>query len=381
MAKIDVIGLTRELISHNTINPPGNEAVLANMLGKLLADHGFKVKLPGYEENRLHLVAEKGLSDSAAPLVLSGHFDTVPLGEAPWKRAPFSGKTLDDKIFGRGSSDMKSGVAAMTVAAIEAFEESSPAGGVRLIFSAGEELGCQGVQQLVKTYEALGKARAIIVGEPTANIPAIGHKGALYLNAKASGKTAHSSMPELGDNAIYKAARAISRIENFRFQAAKDPLLGLPTINVGKMEGGLNINSVPDHAFFTLDIRSTTAISHQSVLERLTRELGEEIKLETLVDLHPVSTLETDPFVQLVYEVCEVDKKNGSWPRSLPYVTDGSVLQPYYGGVPTIILGPGQPEMAHQTDEYCYIENIIESVSIYKNIILNRRNYNGKISR
>jgi succinyl-diaminopimelate desuccinylase len=374
LAKIDVISLTRELISHDTINPPGNEAVLADKLGKLLKDHGFTVTLSGYGSNRLHLVAEKGLSGSVPPLVLSGHLDTVPLGAKTWKRDPFSGITEGDKIFGRGSSDMKSGVAAMTAAAIEATSTSAPEGGVRLIFTAGEELGCQGVRQLTGTYKELGNASAIIVGEPTANIPAIGTKGALYLNAVAKGKTAHSSMPELGVNAIYKAARSVSRIEAFRFNAETDPLLGLPTINVGKIQGGLNLNSVPDHAEFTIDIRSTTMISHLSILQRLIHELGDDIALETLVDLNPVSTRESDPFVQLVYDVCGVDRQDQSWPRSLPYVTDGSVLQPFYGSVPTIILGPGEPGMAHQTDEYCFIGNIIQSVSIYKNIILKRRN-------
>ena len=318
-------------------------------------------------------MAEKGISSSVAPLVLSGHLDTVPLGNKPWQADPFSGKALDDKIFGRGSSDMKSGVAAMTLAAIEATSGLVPEGGIRLIFTAGEELGCQGAQQLVKTHKGLGKASAIIVGEPTANIPAIGHKGALYLNAVTKGKTAHSSMPELGENAIYKAANCISKIENFRFEAEEDPLLGFPSINVGMIEGGLNINSVPDHAEFTLDIRSTTMISHQSVLQKLHQELGEDLAIETLVDLGPVSTPESDPLVQLVCEICGLDLQSENWSRALPYLTDGSVLQPYYGGVPTIILGPGEPEMAHKTDEYCFIENIIQSVSIYKNIILNRR--------
>jgi succinyl-diaminopimelate desuccinylase len=372
LSQVDVISLTRELISHNTINPPGNEAIVARKLGKLLTEHGFQVQFPGYEKNRLHLVAEKGISASVAPLVLSGHLDTVPLGNKTWKVDPFSGISLGDKIFGRGSSDMKSGVAAMTVAAIEATSGLTPEGGIRLIFTAGEELGCLGVQQLVKTFKELGKASAIIVGEPTANIPAIGHKGALYLNAVAKGKTAHSSMPEQGDNAIYKAAKCISKIEEFRFQAAKDPLLGFPSINVGKMQGGMNINSVPDHAEFTIDIRSTTMIRHQSILQRLIRELGDDIVIETLVDLNPVSTPESDPLVQLVYDICGVDRQSENWPRSLPYLTDGSVLQPYYSGVPTIILGPGEPGMAHKTDEYCFIENIIQSVSIYKNIILNR---------
>ena len=376
MANIDVISLTRELISFNTINPPGNESEIATKLGLILANNGFDVSLPEYDTNRLHLVAEKGVSEPEAPLVLSGHFDTVPLGELSWTREPFSGETEGDRIYGRGSSDMKGGVAAMTVAAIEATAEFSPLGGIRLIFSAGEELGCQGVQQLVDTHKKLGQARAVIVGEPTANIPAIGHKGALYLRVTTQGKTAHSSMPELGDNAIYKAAKCISKIESFRFGVEKDMLLCYPSINVGKMQGGMNINSVPDHAEFSIDIRSTSMIEHHSVLERLFSELGKDVAIETLVDLNPVSTRETDPFVQLVYDVCQTDRQDDTWPRSLPYLTDGSVLQPFYGGVPTIILGPGEPGMAHQTDEFCSIEKIKQAVSNYKNIILNRRNEN-----
>ena len=369
MIHLDVISLTRKLISFNTINPPGNEAEVAQYVGKLLSNYGFKVILPVYDKNRLHLVAEKGLSGSIPPLVLSGHFDTVPLGGKPWTADPFSGKIEGDRIYGRGSSDMKSGVAAMIVAAIEATTSSSPEGGIRLIFSAGEELGCQGIQQLVHTYEKLGEARAVLVGEPTGNIPAIGHKGALYLNVVTKGKTAHSSMPELGDNAIYKAARCISRIEKFRFEAKRDMLLGYPTINVGKMKGGMNLNSVPDHAEFTMDIRSTTMIEHKTILEQLIQELGEDALIETLVDLNPVSSAEANPFVQLVYDVCKMDRHDNTWPRSLPYTTDASVLQAYYGGVPTIILGPGEPGMAHQTDEYCSIKKLEQSVSLYKNII------------
>ena len=141
MAHIDVISLTKELLSFNTINPPGNEAEMAQWMGNLFSAHGFEVNLPVYDKNRLHLVAEKGVTGPEAPLVLSGHFDTVPLGERSWTRDPFSGETEGDRIYGRGSSDMKGGLAAMTVAAIEATQEFSPEGGIRLIFTAGEELG------------------------------------------------------------------------------------------------------------------------------------------------------------------------------------------------------------------------------------------------
>ncbi|MCD6598747.1 MAG: M20 family metallopeptidase [Bacteroidales bacterium] len=369
----DIVKLTQKLITFNTINPPGNESDIALFVGKLLSGSGFSVKYPVFAEKRLHLIAEKGLSKLAAPVVLSGHFDTVPLGAKKWDLDPLSGEISGDKIFGRGSSDMKSGLAAMIYAAISSFENTPPLGGIRLIFTAGEELGCQGAVQLAETYSNFGEASVIIIGEPTSNIPAIGHKGALYLNAFATGITAHSSMPELGENAIYKAARAIRIIEKFSFGVEKDSLLGFPTVNVGKMNGGMNINSVPDHAEFTIDIRSTGKVAHKKVIEKLNKDFGDDIKLEILVDLKPVRTNEADPIVQKVYAICKEEGVRGVSPKSLPYMTDGSVLQSLYNGAPTIILGPGQPEMAHQTDEFCYIQNINQAVNIYKKIILKTR--------
>ncbi len=366
----NVILLARKLIAFNTVNPPGNENEIARYVGNLLVENGFKVEYIPFETNRLHVVAEKACFGEIPPVVFTGHFDTVPLGAKAWRVDPFAGKIENGKLYGRGSSDMKGGLAAMIVAAILASKDNSPSGGVRLVLTSGEELGCQGAEHLVETYGNLGRARGIIVGEPTANTPAIGHKGGLYLNLETSGITAHSSMPHLGDNAIYKVARAISKIEKFDFGVEKDKLLGFPAINVGKVNGGMNINSVPDHASFTIDARTTTKVDHQKLLNNLKKELGDEVSIETLVDLKAVSSNENDPFVQSVYAACNIRKGAGGFPKSMPYLTDGSVLQPAYGGVPTIILGPGQPEMAHQTDEFCYIKNIEQAVNIYKRIIL-----------
>jgi succinyl-diaminopimelate desuccinylase len=366
----DVISLTKKLLSFNNINPPGNEEEIAKFVGEMLDFHGFSTEYIVFEENRLHLIAHRGLSEIKPPVVLSGHFDTVPLGNKNWTSDPFAGDIYNGKIWGRGSSDMKGGLAAMISASIQVFNNTPPEGGIKLIFTAGEELGCLGVQQLFKKIKDPGKASAIIVGEPTGNLPVIGHKGAIYLNAVTSGKTAHSSMPELGENAIYKAAESILKARDFNFNAEKDPLLGFPTINVGKMSGGMNINSVPDHAEFTIDIRSTSMIDHKKILDKITSEFGSGTSFETLVDLKPVSNDETHPFIQLVYAVCGVSKTDNGYPKTLPYLTDGSVLQRVFNMVPTVVLGPGQPEMAHQTDEYCYIQKLEEAVDIYKNIIL-----------
>jgi succinyl-diaminopimelate desuccinylase len=367
---MDVISLTKKLLSFNNINPPGDEKEIAMYVGELLQNYGFNTEYFAFGESRLHLIAEKGISVTKPPIVFSGHFDTIPLGAKKWSVDPFAGEIKDNKIWGRGSSDMKGGVAAMICASLEALYDSKAACGIRLVLTAGEELGCLGAQHLVNEIKDTCNASAIIIGEPTGNLPAIGHKGAIYLNAVTTGITAHSSMPELGVNAIYKAAKAILKIKDFNFGIERDPLLGFPTINVGKMNGGMNLNSVPDHAEFKIDIRSTTKLDHNKIIDRLSNELGTDAVLETLVNLKPVSTDETDPFVQMVYNICGIDRSDKRYPYSLPFLTDGSVLQPFYKGVPTIILGPGQPEMAHQTDEFCYIEKLTKAVTLYKNIIL-----------
>jgi succinyl-diaminopimelate desuccinylase len=364
-----IIDLTKKLIQLDSVNPPGNEAPAAHLIGNILAENGFKVDYINFGENRLHLVAEKGCLYNSPAVVFTGHFDTVPLGAKAWTVDPFGGEVTGGKIFGRGSSDMKGGIAAMTLAAIAAFQQGNNPCGIRLVFTAGEETGCQGAKHLVETYDSLGKATGIVVGEPTSNIPAIAHKGGLYLKVSTSGKTAHSSMPHLGINAIYKAARAILKAEEFEFQDSEDSLLGFSTLNVGRMNGGINLNSVPDYAEFTIDARTTSRVNHQNLLDRLKRELGKDVSIEVLVDLPAVSSSESSTFVQQIYSACGIEAGTGGFPKSLPYLTDGAVLQPAYGDAPTVILGPGQPEMAHQTDEYCFIENLDRAVEIYKKII------------
>jgi succinyl-diaminopimelate desuccinylase len=367
---MDVISLTQELIQFNSINPPGNEEEIARYVGAILADHGFDIDYPKHAEGRLHVIASKGLSNTDYPIILTGHLDVVPLGMTKWKTNPLLGVISDGKLFGRGSSDMKGGVAAMIVAAIECFDEQPPKGGVKLIFTADEELGCTGAKHLFDSGYDIGQASAIIVGEPSSNIPYIGHKGGLYISAKTTGKTAHSSMPELGDNAIYKAARAITKIEKLQFEVEKDNLLGYPTINVGKIEGGLNLNSVPDSAEFTIDVRSTTKLENDVAFKILQETLGEDVTLKRLVDLNAISTNENHPFLDLVSEICTFDYKQKGIKKSAPFLTDASVLTPWLNYPPTIILGPGEPEMAHQTDEYCFVDKINEVVRLYKDIIL-----------
>ncbi len=366
---MDVIGLTQKLLSFNTVNPPGNEEGIARFTGKLLSDNGFSVEFLPYERRRLQLVAEKGVSESCHPLVFTGHFDTVPYVSSLWKKDPLGGDIGDGKIWGRGSSDMKGALASVIIAVIEATSVKKLKNGIRIIFTSDEEPGCKGAEQYVRNAVNPQKAGAIIVGEPTANLPATAHKGAIYIKAESKGKTAHSSMPDKGVNAVYKAARAIVRLSELRFEAGSSSVPGHPTLNVGKITGGMNINSVPDHAEFTIDVRTTSRTDHSYIPGYIRKTLGDDAVPETLVDISPLFTPAEDPFVKLVYDVCGIGKNSPGFPLTLPYLTDGAVLQAFYNNAPTVILGPGQPEQAHQTDEFCYIDKLKRSVEIYREII------------
>lgn len=366
---MDVIKLAQKLIQFNTVNPPGNEKEIAEYCGALLSNSGFDVKYYPYKESRLNVVAEIGLSDDAYPIVLSGHLDVVPLGQKGWSIDPFAGKIEDGKLFGRGSCDMKSGVAAIITAAIKSVNTSIPKGGIRIILSASEEDGCKGVKSLVDSDVKLGNARGIIVAEPTNNLPICGHKGAIYMWVKVTGVTAHSSMPDKGVNAIYKAARAITKIEDYKFNVEEDSILGMPTINIGVVKGGLNLNSVPDKAEFSVDVRTTTKVNHKSMFEELQSIFGDEFAIEPVIDRKPVFTDESSQFVQSIDKIVGVNRDKGEVPKALPYVTDASILQENYDGVPTVILGPGEAHMAHQTDEYCRVESIKKAEENFYKII------------
>jgi succinyl-diaminopimelate desuccinylase len=368
MSPHDAVALTRELLRIDTINPPGRERACARHAGALLEGWGFRVDYHEYAEGRTSVIARAGGSDSKPPLCLTGHTDTVPLGVSPWTRDPFAGEADGDRLYGRGSSDMKAGVAAMLLAVRNLAKKLPGTAGVVLILTAAEEGGCIGSQHLART-QLLGKAGAIVVGEPTSNYPFVGHKGSLKFHARFRGVSAHGSMPELGVNAIYKAARAVSRLEGFDFGVKPHPVMGGPTINVGTFEGGQGVNMVPDEASIGVDIRTVAGMDHQALLSRLKELLGREAELGVFSDMNAVWTDPGAEWIQRVFEICARHLGAKPKPRAASYNTDAGNLLKVYAGAPTVVLGPGEPQLAHQTDEYCSMARIGESVAIYEELI------------
>ncbi len=367
-APTSALELTRTLMRFNTINPPGDERACAQHLGAILENAGFSVSYHEFADRRASLVARIGGNTNKRPLCFTGHIDTVPLGAMPWSADPFSGDIDKGRLYGRGSSDMKSGVAAFVTAMLQLVPRLQRGPGVVLVITAGEETGCEGAYHLAGLRDVLGRAGAIIVAEPTANYPCVGHKGALWLRARTQGITAHGSMPHRGSNAIYKAAHAICKLEDFAFNVDPHDVLGSPTLNVGTVRGGLNINSVPDDAEISIDIRTTPSLQHEALRARLQSYLGDEIELLPIVDVGGVWTDPADNWVQEVFSTMAPLLGESLEPRTATFFTDAAALKPAYGGPPTVILGPGEPEMAHQTDEFCIVDRIEQAVEANVNI-------------
>ncbi|MCP4339287.1 MAG: M20 family metallopeptidase [Desulfobulbaceae bacterium] len=367
MAHNLALSLAQKLIQIDTVNPPGNEANAVRILAPLLQEAGFTVKEYDYGPNRSSLVAHIGRTDQPSVL-LSGHLDTVPFGAQPWTMPPLGASVVNGKLYGRGAADMKGGVAALVAAAIHsaASLQSSP---LTLVLSADEEIGCAGVARLIQDG-VLPKARCILVAEPTGNVPCLGHKGVFWFKASFHGKTAHAAFPDLGENALLKAAKAVVALNGNIVSGKSHSIMGDATLVTSRFFSGDNYNSVPDLAEVGIDIRSTVNWSHDAILGRIKDLLAPlEPEFKVIFDL---PSLWTEPHIDVVKEIvscCDFIRGQQHSPRIVTFYTDGGILGPGLGDVPVVVLGPGESGMAHQVDEYVRVTDLKEGVDIYLEIL------------
>lgn len=368
----DAVELARTLVRAETVNPPGNEAAAARIVAARLDAAGCEVVTQEVAPGRENVVARlRGRSDRPA-ICFTGHLDVVPVGDAEWTHEPFAGELDGDRLYGRGASDMKGGVAAIVVAVEQLATGWTGAGaGIEVVLTCGEETGCEGAKALASSG-LLGEVGAMIVAEPTSNQPRIAHKGVLWLRAETEGTLAHGAAPELGENAIYPLAEAVARLSDFTFDIPSHPLLGEPTLSVGTFHSGANVNSVPDRAVAEIDVRTVPGFDRDAFVDVLAQHLGPAVTLTPLLELPAVETEPSDPWVVDVLDVLEAACGERPEPAGMRPFTDAAVLAPAYGDPPTIVCGPGESDQAHRTDEWCSTVRIEQAVDAYVDIARRR---------
>ncbi|MFD4819321.1 M20 family metallopeptidase [Peribacillus butanolivorans] len=362
----------QSLIQVNSVNPQGNEKRVAEVIQTYLKSSNLQVELDDLGNDRANLfVTYPNVKSDDRYLVYSGHFDTVPTGKVEWEHDPFSGKLIDNKVFGRGATDMKSGVAAM-VLALECIERAGVQlnGKLQFVGTAGEEVDGYGAKKVVEKGQ-IDKATALVVSEPSENELYTSHKGCLWLEIITYGKTAHGSMPDQGINAITAMNELMDRLHTYEFEYSPHPLLGYPTINIGTIEGGVKTNVVPDQCNLTLDIRTVPGQDNDSILhdiENMIKEISEKsqstYQIKVINRMDSVSTNEFDDFVKLAVQTGKNHVNLDLRPSGVNYYTDASVYWPHLR-IPTIIIGPGNPRLAHQPDEYVEIDKFLESIRYF----------------
>jgi succinyl-diaminopimelate desuccinylase len=371
----EVVALTQELVRINTTNPPGDEGPAIQLIEARLREHGFETTVVAYTEgeDRSHVVGRLRGTGERPGVLFSGHIDVVPPGNVPWTVDPFGGEVRDGRLYGRGSCDMKGGVAALLVAAEEIARSGRLLRGDLVVaVTSDEERNCLGADELVREplFDGLG---SVIVAEPTSLGIYIAEKGAFWVDVTFYGRTAHGSMPELGANAVAAMVDFLGRWERrYRTDHPVHPLLGTPTLNIGVIEGGVKVNVVPDRCTAQIDMRTVPPLEHPEVLRRLEGALEEVtslrpgVRFETRVvsDRPPVSCpADSDLAAALAAAVQEIAGVDPS-PRGVPYCTEACIWAPHLG-IPAVICGPGSPGMAHQPDEYVEVADLQHAAQAY----------------
>lgn len=364
--------LLKKLIQAETTAQKG-ELAAAEIISDELARSGIDCRIDSWSHNRANLAAQITSSGQKDGLLFLCHLDVIAAGKASWRYPAFAGVESGGKIYGRGSVDMKGGIAAAVTAIREIVDSGVKLEGDIIFFAAaGEETDSCGAGRFITNSEGkLPKITGVVVPEPTDFEVVTAHRGILWLEVKTFGKAAHSSTPELGVNAITSMKSLLAELENYEIRFKPHKLLGKCSMSVNTITGGKEINVVPDGCSIGIDIRTLPGQNHQEIIsdfEKIFTKLKQKNpQFEASVSIvREVGALETDSSCDFVKDFCSA--VGVSETKAVGFTTDG----PYFAslGTPVVIFGPGKPQLAHKPDEYIDIADVEKAVEYYKNIIL-----------
>ncbi|ABR46282.1 acetylornithine deacetylase or succinyl-diaminopimelate desuccinylase [Alkaliphilus metalliredigens QYMF] len=374
----ELVKLTQDLIkipSH--VNYPGREKEVGIFLSDYCQRQGFDVEVKTIVDERVNVIVTLKGTGEGKTLLLNGHLDTVPPGEMDFD--PYGAEIVDGHILGRGTVDMKGPIASMIIMML-ALKRSDLKLTGDIIFTGviGEEEQSEGTEDLVKNGI---KADGAIVGEPSSSQYSAGHRGLEWLEIKIKGRSAHGGVPHLGINAIEKAGKLISAIQDTiypKLEKRSHPLMGPSVMNFGYIKGGIQPSTVAGDCIIQIDRRyipgetvATVIAEYQEVIDHL-KAHDSDFDAEIIrmpnnmltLDHLPLETSLDDPItvalknaLSAVLEREPVLSTKRGW-------TDASLLY-NFANIPTIVYGPGDISYSHTKNEQIAIKELIEAVEVY----------------
>jgi acetylornithine deacetylase len=358
-----------DLIGFASVSSQSNLDII-EYIEAYLARYGISSRrIPDATGRKASLLASIGPLDRPG-IVLSGHTDVVPVEAQVWSTPPFVGSKVDDRLVGRGATDMK-GFIANALAHVPHFKRAATETPVHLAFSYDEEVGCLGAPDLAATLSQLPARPALcIVGEPTRLGVVRAHKGKVARRVIFMGRGGHSSLPHLGANAVVAGARTVSVLAALADRLAqsgpRDPAFDPPysTLHVGSLHGGSALNFVPDRAVLEFEIRFLPDTDVSIILAEIDAELaaiGEDLKrrapeasvaVEEMVFYPAFAVAPNHPAVATVARLTG----NDGAPGSVSFGTEAGFYAA--AGIPTVVCGPGDIARAHKADEWISLDEL-----------------------
>ncbi|HTQ72177.1 MAG TPA: acetylornithine deacetylase [Acidocella sp.] len=346
------------LIAFPTVSANSNETLIRWSAARIAEAGGRIHIMAGAKPGKLNLLASFG-PQTGAGIVLSGHSDVVPVAGQAWSTDPFILTGKDGKLYGRGSSDMKGFLAASLNAAARA-NKAKLARPLHLAFSYDEEIGCIGVRDLLERLAKQNfQAEGCVIGEPTEQKVALGHKGKLSGCICCKGLPAHSANPALGCNAISLAAEMVREAEDLQTELAAsgphDDAYPFPStsVHVGTIQGGNALNIVPEYCEMEFEIRNVPGDEPHALVDRLrerathiiARHGKGAIKIDITNEYPGLDTKQDDAFAQKMLHAA------GTPACKMGFGSEGGLFSETLH-LPAVVCGPGSIDRAHKPDEY-----------------------------
>ncbi|EMK6902555.1 acetylornithine deacetylase [Vibrio cholerae] len=340
----------------------GNEQVIAK-LADWLSALGFSIQIEQVAPNKQNLIAKLGSGEGG--LLLAGHSDTVPFDEGRWNYNPHALTQVNNRFYGLGTADMK-GFFAFIYEAVKNVDWRKQTKPLYVLATCDEETTMLGARHF--TENAPFKPDYCIIGEPTSLVPIRAHKGHVANAIRVTGKSGHSSNPALGVNAIEIMHEVLFALMQLRDRLIKEYHhpgfeIPTPTLNLGHIHGGDSPNRICGCCELHYDVRPLPGISLDG-LDNLMRDALSEVQQKwpgriELIPLHdPIPGYECahdHPFIHGISEICEQEA------QTVNYCTEAPFLQQI---CPTLVLGPGSIDQAHQPDEFLAFEFIDPTVRV-----------------
>jgi acetylornithine deacetylase ArgE len=374
-AESETTSLLRDLVRLPSVNPMGRalqspdlyEHRVTAYLEEFFRGLGVPSERQPVAPMRENIVARFDAPGARRTLVFEAHQDTVPTDNMTID--PFGARVEGDRLYGRGACDIKGGMASM-LAAFARLVRERPAGACNLVMacSVDEEHTFLGVQEMVRRGL---KADMAVVAEPTNLRIVKAHKGLCRWKVTTPGRSCHSSTPELGQNAVYRMARLLGHIEEYAGElraSRSDPLLGPPTLSVGRIEGGTSVNTVPDRCVIEVDRRLIPGeVAEQAHLD-FAKWLSAKADPSFPVDYGklwincPALSPDRNGDLVTVLSQC-IDAVTGRHEViAVPYGTDASTLA--LAGIPSVVFGPGDIARAHTCDEWVPLAEVGQAAEV-----------------